>query len=196
MLVAKPFERGPTAKSTRADLYGDECDEYVECFRHLEAQSTFTSQLYSLQSCISAFASRHWRVCSTCQIEIVLQCFLFFFSTISLRKPERRRPTSSQMKNIITVGVERSIAPTMVPAKFHWQEMCGINHISFQIFMYVTCIPAKQSGGTTLFFRTVQHMTKELTDPFHYRDDHMTNDRFQRCVVRMTEEPAYRRYSR
>ena len=35
MLVTKPFERGPAANSTRADLYGDECDEYVKCFRHL-----------------------------------------------------------------------------------------------------------------------------------------------------------------
>ena len=77
---------------------------------------------------------------------------------------------SSQMKKIITVGVERSIAPTMVPAKFHWQETCGIYDISFQIFMYVTCTPAKQSGGATLFLRTVGHMTKELKDPFHHRD--------------------------
>ena len=95
------------------------------------------------------------------------------------------------MKNIITVGVERSIAPTMVPAKFQWQEMCGIYHISIQILMDVTCKLAKQSGGTTLFFRTAEHETKELKDPFHNRDDHMNNDRFQRCVVRMTEEPAY-----
>ena len=35
MPVAGFFERGPAAKSTRAELYGD---EYVEkCFRHLEA---------------------------------------------------------------------------------------------------------------------------------------------------------------
>ena len=35
------FERGPVAKSTRAELQGDECDEYIErCFRHLEAHST------------------------------------------------------------------------------------------------------------------------------------------------------------
>ena len=95
------------------------------------------------------------------------------------------------MKNTITVDVGRSVATTVVPTKFHWQEICGIHDISFQIFMYVTCTPAKQSGGTTLFFRTVEHMTKELTDPFHYRDDHVTNDRFQRCAVRMTEEPAY-----
>ena len=40
MLVARPFEQGPAAKSTRAELYGDECDEYIEkCFRHLEAHS-------------------------------------------------------------------------------------------------------------------------------------------------------------
>ena len=88
-------------------------------------------------------------------------------------------------------GVERSIAPNVVPAKFHWQAICRIYAISFLIFMYVTCIPAIQSGGITLFFRTVEHMTKELTDRFHYRDDHMTNDRFQRSAVRMTEEPAY-----
>ena len=30
MLVAGPFERGPAAKSTRAELYGYECDEYIE----------------------------------------------------------------------------------------------------------------------------------------------------------------------
>ena len=193
MLVATPFERGPAALSTRADLYGDECDEYVECFRHLEAQSTFTGQLHYLQNCTSAVASRHWRVYSNCQREIVLQCFLFSStqSSISLRKPKRRRPTSSHLKNIITVGVERSIAPTTVPAKFHWQTICRIYAISFMIFMHVTCTPAKQSGGITLFSRTVEHMTKELTDPFHYRDDHMINDRFQRSAVRMTEEPAY-----
>ena len=95
MLVAKPFERDPAAKSTRADSYGDECDEHVECFRHLEAQSTSTSQLYYLQKCIPAFASGHWRVCSNCQREIGLQCFLFFFfstqSSIQLRKPRRRK---------------------------------------------------------------------------------------------------------
>ena len=78
MLVAKPFEKGPATKSTRADLYGDECDEYVECFRHLEAQSTFTTQLSDLQKCISAFAPRHWLDCSNCQKEIVLQCFFFY----------------------------------------------------------------------------------------------------------------------
>ena len=40
MLVAGPFERGPAAKSTRAELYGYECDEYFEkCFRYLEAHS-------------------------------------------------------------------------------------------------------------------------------------------------------------
>ena len=175
MLVATPFERGPAALNTRANLNGDECDEYVECFRHLEAQST------------------GWRVYSNCQREIVLQCFLFSStqSSISLRKPLRRRPTSSHLKNIITVGVQRSIAPTFVPAKFHWQAICRTYAISILIFMYVTCTPAKQSGGSTLFFRTVEHMTKELTNPFHYRDDHMTNDRFQRSAVRMTEEPAY-----
>ena len=160
MLVATPFEKGPAALSTRADLYGDECDEYVECFRHLEAQSTFTGQLHYLQNCTSAVASTNWRVYSSCQREIVLQCFC-------------------------------SIAPTIVPAKFHWQAICRIYAISFMIFMYVTCTLAKQSGGITLFFRTVEHMTEELTDPFHYRDDHMTNDRFQLSAVRMTEEPAY-----
>ena len=193
MLVARPFERGLAAKNTRADLYGDECDEYVgKCFRHLEAPSTFTSQLCHLQKCISAFASRHWRVCSNCQRETVLQCFLFFAtrSSNSLRKPKRRRPTSSPMKNIITVSVERSISPTMVPATFHWQETCGIYDISFQIFMYVTCTLAKQSGGTILLLRIVEHMTKEPTDPFHHRD-HLSNDRFQRNAVRITEVPAY-----
>ena len=30
MLVARPFERGPAAKSSRAEMYGDECDQYVE----------------------------------------------------------------------------------------------------------------------------------------------------------------------
>ena len=99
--------------------------------------------------------------------------------------------TSSHLKQIITVGVERSIAPTFVPAKFHWQAISRIYAFSFLIFMYVTCTPAKQSGGITLFFRTVEHMTKELTDPFHYRDDHMTNDRFHRSAVRMTGELAY-----
>ena len=112
-------------------------------------------------------------------------CFSSTQSSISLRKPLRRRPTSPHLKNIITVGVQRSIAPTFVPAKFHWQAICRTYAISFQIFMYVTCTPAKQSGGITLFFRTVEHMTKELTNPFHYRDDHMTNDRFQRSAVRM-----------
>ena len=125
---------------------------------------------------------------------------LVFFrhSSISLRKRERRRPTSFQMKHIITVGVERSIAPTMVPAKFYWQE----------IFLESTTFPSRfscmwlvhllnnQVTQTNLFFRTVEHMTKELKDPFHYRDDHLTNDKFQRCVVRMTEEAYYLRYSR
>ena len=145
-----------------------------------------------LEKCILAFASRHWRVCATCQREIVQQCFLCFTtqSSNSLRKWKRRRPTSSQMKSIITVGVERSIAPTVVPAKFYWQETCGIYYISFQIFMYVTCTLAKQSGGTTLFLRIVEHMTKELTDLFHHRD-HLSNDRFQRNAVHMTEAPAY-----
>ena len=40
MLVAGPFERGPAAKSTRAELYVDESDEKIEkCLRHLEAHS-------------------------------------------------------------------------------------------------------------------------------------------------------------
>ena len=138
MLLARPFERGPAAKSTGADLHGDECDEYVECFRHLEAQSTFTSHLHPDTGVFVPSVKE--KLCYNAS------CF-FRHSSISLRKRERRRPTSSQMKNIITVGVERSIAPTMVPAKFHWQEMCGIYHISFQIFMYVACTLAKQSGG-------------------------------------------------
>ena len=56
--------------------------------------------------------------------------------------------------------------------------------------MNATSTPAKQSGGTTMFKRIVEHMTKELTDPFHYHD-HMSQDRFQRSAERMTEELAY-----
>ena len=137
MLLARPFERGPAAKSTGADLHGDECDEYVECFRHLEAQSTFTNHLHPDTGVFVPSVKE----------KLCYNASFFFFDTAQFhcgnRKGERR-PTSSQMKNIITVGVERSIAPTMVPAKFHWQEMCGIYHISFQIFMHVTCTPAEQ----------------------------------------------------
>ena len=68
--------------------------------------------------------------------------------------------------------------------------LSGIHDTSFQIFMNATSTPAKQSGGTTMFKRIVEHMTKELTDLFHYHD-RMSQDRFQRSAERMTEELAY-----
>ena len=56
--------------------------------------------------------------------------------------------------------------------------------------MYVTFTSAKQSGDITLFLRIVEHMTKELTDPFHHRD-HLSKDKFQRSAQQMTEELTY-----
>ena len=52
MLVAGPFERGLAAKGIRAELYGDECDEYFEkCFRHLEAHSRDVVDVHGRERC-------------------------------------------------------------------------------------------------------------------------------------------------
>ena len=54
MLVAGFFERGPAGKSTRAELYGDECDEYIEkCFRDLEAHSRDVVDVHGRERCES-----------------------------------------------------------------------------------------------------------------------------------------------
>ena len=52
MLVAGSFERGLAAKSTRAELYSDECDEYIEkCFRHLEEHSRDVVDVHGRERC-------------------------------------------------------------------------------------------------------------------------------------------------
>ena len=54
MLVAGLFERGPAAKSTRAELHGDECDEYFEkCLRHLEAHSRDVDDVHGQINCVT-----------------------------------------------------------------------------------------------------------------------------------------------
>ena len=51
---AGPFEQGPAAKSTRAELYGDECDEGVEnCFRHLGALVRNVADVHGRERCES-----------------------------------------------------------------------------------------------------------------------------------------------
>ena len=92
-----------------------------------------------------------------------------------VRHPRHFRPELPEVRRL-------HLQDNVVLPRFIGKE-CGIHDTSFQIFMYVTFTLAKQSGGTTLFLWIVEHMTKELSDPFHRRD-HRSKDKFQRSAAK------------